>query len=313
MKRIRHLSNQTDPLELMLDTLSNVFGGIILISCLLALIPRHESKVAATIESQAHGEMIERRLASAQDQLAEAEAAIQTLAEQKDSGQGKLDLQRNKLEALAEKLRRESKADAESELSNAELEALAKSGDPNALEKELERLRRIAAEKEGMSKSILEKIEFLSGRLESLAKETKDLEKGIMQQVRFPRERGGQKSPLPILVWGEAVYPLLTGASLSPNPAVIMQEIPGRDSHRANPIRGKGCKNLLQDREFMAGIKAAKKEGCYVSIYLYPDSHAIFRELKNALFEEGISYGIEFVPAFRVLNFGSNGTKPPEL
>lgn len=313
MKRIRHLSNQTDPLELMLDTLSNVFGGIILISCLLALIPRHESQVSITIENQARGEMIERRLFSAKEQLAEAEATIRGLSDREGKGEGTLDLRRNKLKLLVEKLRSESKASEDSELSNAELEALAKSGDPDVLEKELERLRRIAAEKEGMSKSILEKIKFLSGRLDSLSKEMKDLEEGLTQQLRFPRERGGRKDPFPVIVWGGGVYPLLTGTNLTSNPAVNMIEVPGGNAYRANPIRGRGIENPLKDKEFMAGIKAAKKRGGYISIYLYPDSHATFRDLKAALFEEGIGYGIEFVPAFRVLAFGSDGTMPPEL
>jgi hypothetical protein len=313
MKRNRRLSNQSDPLELMLDTLSNVFGGIILISCLLALIPRNQSRVSISIESQAHGEMIERRLSAAKEQLAEADTAIKTLTDQEDMGQGGLNLKRNKLEVLVGKLRGESRVIEDSEISNAELEAMAKLGDPEVLGKELERLRRIAAEKEGMSKTIVDKIKFLSDRLDSLVKELEALEGGITQQLRFPRERGGKKNPFPVIVWGGRLYPLATGANLSSNPAVAREAIPGRDSIVAKPIRGKGCENPLDDRGFMAGIKAAKKKGGYISIYLYPDSHGIFRELKAALFEEGIGYGIEFVPASQVLVFGSDGTKPPEL
>jgi len=313
MRRNRQLSNQNDPLELMLDTLSNVFGGIILISCLLALIPRHESQVSITIENQAHGEMIERRLSSAKEQLAEADAAIKALAGQDNTGQGALDLKRNKLEVLVEKLRGETKVVEDAEISNAELEAMAKSGDPEVLAKELERLRRIAVEKEGISKTIVDKIEFLSERMDTLANELKDLKEGLTQQLRFPRERGGEKNPYPVIVWGGRLYPLATGADLSSNPAVTKEPLPGGDGFIARPIRGRGCENPLDDRDFMAGIKAAKKEGGYISIYLYPDSHSIFRELKAALFEEGIGYGIEFVPESRVMAFGSDGTMPPEL
>lgn len=313
MKRKRQLSSQTDPLELMLDTLSNVFGGIILISCLLALIPRHESRVSISIENEARGEMIERRLSAAREQLAEADAAIEKLAALDDTGRGAMNLKRKKLEALVAKLRSESKVIEDSEISNAEFEAMAKSGDPEVLGKELERLRRIAVEKEGMSKSILEKTKFLAGRLNILSKELKDLELGITQQLRFPRERGGGKNPFPVIVRGERLYPLSTGANLSPNPAVMMEPTSGGDGRIAKPIKGKGCNNPLNNRIFIAGIKAAKKNGGYISIYLYPDSHAIFRELKTVLFREGIGYGIEFVPAFQELSFGSNGTKPPEL
>jgi hypothetical protein len=190
---------------------------------------------------------------------------------------------------------------------------MAKSVDPEVLGNELERLRRIAAEKEGMSKAIVDKIKFLSDRLDSLAKELEALEGGITQQLRFPRERGGKKNPFPVIVWGERLYPLRIGANLSPNPAVVMEPTPSGNGSIAKPIKGKGCDNPLNDRIFMAGIKAAKKKGGYISIYLYPDSHAIFRELKTALFKEGVGYGIEFVPAFQMLSFGSDGTKPPEL
>lgn len=313
MKKRGYLTIQNDPLELMLDTLSNVFGGIILISCLLALLPRNESQNSITVENQARGEMIERRLNTATEQLAAAEAAIKGLSEKEDTGQGAFDLKRRKLEALVEKILAETKVIDEAELSNAELEALAKSGDPEVLGKELERLRRIALEQEGISKSILEKSEFLSGRLDNLSKEMENLKEGIKQQLRFPRERGGGKDPYPVIVWRGRVYPLLTGNDLSPNPAVEMEEISDGEAYRANPIEGMGSENPLKDKVFMEGIKAAKKKGGYISIYLYPDSHSVFRELKDALFKEGIAYGIEFVPAFRVLSFGSDGSMPPEL
>jgi uncharacterized coiled-coil protein SlyX len=313
MKKRGYLTIQNDPLELMLDTLSNVFGGIILISCLLALLPRNESRISITVENQARGEMIERRLITAREQLAAAEASIKGLSKKEDAGQSALDLKRRKLEALVEKMRAETKVIDDAELSKAELEALAKSGDPEVLGKELERLRRIAIEQEGISKSILDKNEFLTGRLDNLSKEIENLKEGITQQLRFPRERGGGKDPYPIIVWDGAVYPLLTGNDLSPNPAVEMEEVTSDEAYRAKPIKGMGCVSPLDDKKFIEGIKAAKKEGGYISIYLYPDSHSVFRELKEALFKEGIAYGIEFVPAFRVLAFGSDGTMPPEL
>lgn len=313
MKRNRRLSLVNDPLELMLDTLSNVFGGIILIACLLALIPRHESHVSITAEHQARGEMIERRLAVAKEQLAEAEAAINEFEHKDFSVHGALEIKHHQLFIFVEKLRKDATSFADAELSNAELEALAKTGDAEVLNNELERLRRIAIEQEVMSKSILEKIDFLAGRLETLSLEIEGLKKGISQQLRFPRERGGQRDPHPVIVWGGAVYPLRTGANLRPNPAVDMEKVSGQDSFRASPIKGKGSVNPSKDMDFIAAIRAAKKKGGYISIYLYPDSHAVFRDLKAALFEEGIGYGIEFVPAFRTLTFGSDGTMPPEL
>ena len=46
MKRRLHANNQ-DSLELLLDTLCNVFGGIILIACLLAMLSRPISDIPA--------------------------------------------------------------------------------------------------------------------------------------------------------------------------------------------------------------------------------------------------------------------------
>ncbi len=313
MKGRRNIAELGDPLELMLDTLSNVFGGIILIACLLALIPRQTSQESRTIESQARGEMIERRLSVAKEQLAEAEKAIDELTHDKDPSDNQLNLKYEQLTSLAEDLRDESEALENAELSNAELEALVRSGDPEALEKELERLKRLTAEAEGSSKSVGEKIEFLTERLEALSEEAENLKQGITRQLRFPREREGSNNPFPVIVRGGEIFPLSIGSDLEQNAAVRMIPVPGGDAYRAQPLIGKGFKDPLENNPFLQSLRAAKKKNGYVSIYLYPDSHGVFRELKDALFKESIGYGIEFVPAFRELSFGSSGTMPPEL
>jgi len=211
------------------------------------------------------------------------------------------------------KLRRGSALSEEARLSNAELEALAATGDPETLEKELQRLQRLATDAEVQSRTILEKAEFLTGQVDSLSTDLEEFEQGITQQLRFPRERAGRKDPFPAIVWGVGVYPLQTGAKLSSNPAVSMTPIPTQNAVEANPIRGEGFGAPLDDSGFIEALKTIQARDGYVTIYLYPDSHAIFRELKRALFAAGVGYGVEVVPELRTLRFGSDGTMPPEL
>ncbi|MCH7224558.1 hypothetical protein [Haloferula sp. A504] len=312
MKRRLHLKGN-ESLDLMLDTLSNVFGGIILIACLLALIPRHDSLTPILEIQQTKGEMLERRLAAAKGQL---EKVLKMIADQEDAEgleNPELAMRRQQLRELAEQLREEKKIREDAEYSDAEFELLARSGDPEEMEREVQRLKRLVAEAEGKAKSIEEKSEFLTARLEALKSEVEDLKDGIREELRFPRERRTAKGPFPVIVWSNSIYPLHTGADFAANPAVRRLELPESEGFLARPIMGSGIEEPSDSGPFMAALRKAKEENLYVTIYLYPDSHKIFRKLKSALFEAGIAYGIEFVERDQNLAFGPDGTKPPEL
>src|SRR5687767_9075560 len=72
----RRRQQQPDSLELLLDTMCNTFGGIILIALLIALLSRDASSETAAAQ---RGENLRRELQSIEQQTNEAEQLRQRL------------------------------------------------------------------------------------------------------------------------------------------------------------------------------------------------------------------------------------------
>ena len=85
MNRQLNQRDSSESLELMLDVLSNVFGGVILICCLLAILPRHSNPPPLSPVESARSQMLERRIDSAQSQLEDMRQKVADLTDATDS------------------------------------------------------------------------------------------------------------------------------------------------------------------------------------------------------------------------------------
>lgn len=313
MKRRFAQSSGSDSLELLLDTLCNVFGGIVLIACLMAIVPRATMPPPLVPVELATAQMTERRISSAQIELQRLSLKINEMQKDVDPAMASIQSRRDSFKRTLENLQADLKKTADGEMHEAEARAIVTQVDPADLNKKLDQLKLNVVAAENLSKASKEKSEFLEKRLKQLEEESKTLEKSKVQAVRFPRERIKNTSPFPLILKYGQLYPLVIGDSLSNNPAI--QRIPAADGDgfRADPIRGKGI-SLPEARDSLAAtLKAAAAEKLFVSVYLYPDSYEEFQELKNAMSEAKISYGIEFLETDYRLTFSSSGSAPPEL
>jgi hypothetical protein len=307
--------NQLDPsasLDLMLDVLSNVFGGVILISCLLAILPRHSAPPPLWPSDLANSEMIERRSDAARQQLESLNREIKRIEESGDSRMASFCAERDRLKTTLESLEKDIDALSEQEESMAESRAIIASGSIAELSATLQKLEVELAAAENLNAATAGKIAFLEKRLKSLEEEKREIAKGKVYAVRFPKEKGDGGSPLPILLRHGMIYSMAVGADLDENTAI--RRIPvDDDAFIASPVPGRGWV-LPKDIAILARtLRAAKARGLYISIYLYPDSHGKFQDLKAQIFAAKIGYGLEFVPTERNLIFSSEGSKPPEL
>lgn len=312
MKR-RFSGSGDDSLELLLDTLCNVFGGIVLIACLLAIIPRAALPPPLLPTAEASTQMTERRIVSARAELQRLEREIKGLPQSVDPERTALQNRRDSLARTVDARRTTRKEIEGKETSEANARSIVASSDPDALNEALERIKRQVVGEENLANASEEKIRFLEERMKLLSEEAETLGKGKVQAVRFPRERMKDGSPFPIIAQYAQLYPLLIGNQLEANKAIHREPSADRDGFRADPIPGNGI--ALPDSRplLMATLKSAASKGHYVSIYLYPDSHEVFQELRNALADEKIPYGLEFEESEHRLSFSSSGSAPPEL
>lgn len=184
MSRRRHHS-RPDSLELLLDTMCNTFGGIILIALLIALISREASSDSTQQQRQ---ETLQQRIQQAQKQLTDAEQLRDRL--QKDNADpevaAKIDLLRKRDEIRLENELNKVVIQS-NQTANASVEV---SFDPKAVET-------LQAELETQTNQIRVVTDQLlrEGQLRQ-------------RQVRLPRERAtGKKTAYYILRFGK-IYPV---------------------------------------------------------------------------------------------------------
>lgn len=311
---MRKLHNQNqDCLDLLLDTLCNVFGGIILIACLLALLVRTEhSKIPPITGTVAEGQLVERRIEAAQAELAELRK-LQAEINQKtgDGAVQKLAGERDDLKATVTRLR--AKKVDQSKVQNAQ--ASEKARDPGKDLDEL-RLQRKSLElsivnSQTMDEAQKGKVVMLRNRLDELSGQLGGLIEQQTERLRFPKEREKRKISFPVIVKYNEVFPIQDGHGA---PATCVERIStGDESFRAVPRINHGMSPSSQKVEIVELMRLVNESSAYLSVYVYPDSFNTFRELKRIMHENGIEYGIEIVSPLRDLTFGPRGSSPPPL
>jgi hypothetical protein len=312
MRRRLGAASDSGSLELLLDTLCNVFGGIVLIACLLAILPR-QSNPPLLPSQPAQSELLERRLANARVEAERLAAEIKRLSASVDPALAQLQAKRDSLRELEKQLEEESHERDLKETGDAEIKALLARGDPDSLKEALSEMKQRLSKSEGIDSAAADKVTFLEQRIAKLSSEAESLAKGRFQAVRFPRERNPSADPFPIILRYGAVYPLQIGKQMLSNPSLRMEPGPDASSVEAIPLEGKGSKNPGEDEVILATLKQAASKRLYATIYLYPDSHDAFVDLQQVIGNAGISYGLEFIPLNRKLFFSSEGSAPPEL
>ena len=210
-------------------------------------------------------------------------------------------------------LKSDRKEKEDGEMLEANAHAIVAQVNPADLRAKLDQLNIQVVSAENLAKASSGKIEFLEERLKRLSEESEMLAKSKVQAVRFPRERIKDSSPFPLILKYGQLYPLNIGNALNENNAIDRETYSDGEGFRAEPKKGKGMELPASSETLAATLKAAKAKGCYVSIYLYPDSYEAFQELKNAISEAKISYGLKFMERGSPIGFSSNGSAPPEL
>lgn len=309
MRKLRNEAGES--LDMLLDALCNVFGSLILISCLLVLMTNGPAAtdggaLAMTGEMQT---LLERRLQAAEQELKGLKKLKQ---KQATGGDAKLAALAAELEALRktqERLRADKSALAAADEKPA-------TGDPTA---EIERLRReIRALEEKIANAEVMELagneteKDLLKRIARIRDQLKNTAPTAEEHVRFPKEKDVTKSPMNmILKYGE-IFPL-TGTDGRPFPGITREQKEGEEGFAARPNQSSGwrpARNLTQLREILA---AARREGWYVSLYVYPDSFEVFRALREQILETGLDYGFEVLPEHYTMTFGPKGTSPKPL
>ncbi|TDU81822.1 hypothetical protein EI77_01132 [Prosthecobacter fusiformis] len=302
-----------DSFDLLLDTLCNVFGSIILIACLLALVTREPEPTPVSPVADVHGKglLLERRIEAAREEKARLEMLLEELKIQDNRGLRLLVAERDELRATVERLRLDQDERTRQERQRGQ----AASVDPG---RELATLRQQSiaeaarlADIQSQLQAAQLKADHVTERLQRLTRQADASENQNIEQLRMPREKPKTKDPRPVILRYGEVFPL-TDAEGKATPSV-------RRAHEADEgfiAHPKKTEGLLVRRDWEQ-LKQLflhhKQTGGYLTIYIYPDSFATFREIKQLIIETGIEYGLESYGEFDAIKFSKEGAAPSPL
>lgn len=297
-----------DSLDLLLDTMCNAFGGIILLAVLVALLARQQAGGVGNSPDSA--EMLSRRIAQAELTLKETRALLADLTRQATDPaieqRVQLVQQRRSMQAKVAELQTEAEREK-----SAQNEVAA--SDPAERLKELKsQLAQALAGKVAASNSletVSKENQRLHSRLADIRRQTTSAQQEVTQRLRLPKERNTGKDVFNIIVQYGRVYPL-RNADLEQNTTTIdWQET--LTSAIPSPKRDKGL-DPQRDRAALAQFFRRLPRGeYYLAFYVFEDSFPTFNLAKQMAVTSGFDYGwMPLESSGAPLKFGAVGTRP---
>jgi hypothetical protein len=298
-----------DSLDLLLDTMCNAFGGIILLAVLVALLARQHPN--STGNSPDSSEMLARRIAQAEQTLGQTRTFITELARQATNPaiQQRVGLlsQRRALQDQIALLR--SEADLERKHQSDETS----SADPAKRLLELKaQLAQSMADRVSASNSlttVVKENQRLRERLFDVRRQMVAAQEEVTQRLRLPKERNTGKDVFNIIVQHGRIFPLRNADNERNRTSLTWQET--AQSVTPIPIPGKGLDPRHDSRTLKELFNALPRQNFYIAFYVFEDSFAAFNEAKRIAVSSGLDYGwMPLETKEAPISFGAIGTRP---
>lgn len=300
-----------DSLELLLDTLCNVFGGIILITCLLALMNNKKSEGPKKSSLDAgRGQLIEQRLVAATEELKRIKELHAKMQASDDADTRLLAAEHMELQKTLERLRQEkveSSASTGAPVTDPAQEVL-------SLKSKVEEAQAKLAEASSEESALKAKATEITARIEEVKKKIGDKEKTQTRKLRFPKERTQSKRPLFLVVKDGKIYPIFLPTG---------QLFPGVEKHQISDhqysvsLKPENGWSIAADKSKVSSfLSQLEKDSQYISVLIDDNdaSFGSFTSLKELIISQGLNYGIQVLEAKKPIVFTTKGgTSAPPL
>ena len=307
--------NNSDSTGLLLDTVCNVFGGIILIAILVALLAQEtESQIPSESINSAKVQLLQRKL---DRKMAE----VATLKERRSKLEQDWAKQNNpKTKPLVESLAtsKQSLAAVQSEIrqSRDKLKDLLVLNSTELLKKIEQNLaaarKKIARQEAGLHVQQSKLDTLKEKEVELLAQKNAAKEQRTVR-MRLPRERAITKSPVWIIVRHGKLYPThlrsKSGSKTLNKESIKWDE--GVVGDKAFPIASKGMNITDNHLEWSNYLSSIDRQDEFLSFAVWPDSFASFNIAKRQAVSLRIEYGWEPEPEDYEIVFVTTGGSIP--
>lgn len=312
MRGRRSQGTQVTSMELLLDTMCNTFGGIVLIAILVALLSQNAGpKLPDIIAEKETSDMLQRRIASVENEIAKALEALENIKTQPQSQSSILLTKRKELEDLLESLKQETQDAAAEATSEARKSSVDLGAEFAALKQKISEAEAKILVLENSIKTQNENSSRLKKRLDSIASQIEKVKAERVTILRFPKERTKTKSQLQMILRYRKVFLFQSDPSGNRHPSIKWISHGSYDTHTLVESKALGSVDLhRQLRSYLENFPTSQFQ---VSFYIYPDSFDTFTTLKKLAVDMGYDYGWDMLQPDETYTWGSTGTSPPPL
>lgn len=294
-------------MELLLDTICNMFGSIILIALLIVVISSDTPSPSRAVSQMDHD--------TVQQRIRTAESNILKLTE--------LLNQSNQTEAMDEKITRNEELSAAVDAAKRAIQSAKKQGEESSTAATVDysasvsAARAAATHNDRESNRIQNEIESSKKQIEKTSAQISDLEKRIgqiqdnrTQKIRLPRERSTARKSLPVVfIYNEVFLSGFfdSGGDFEVNDAGIERVEINENAERWIPRKTKGVSE--------AGVESSLRNfpsEFYAACYVFPDSIEAFRKFRDAAARLKVDVGWEPSLDPKDLIFTSKGGSAPK-
>jgi hypothetical protein len=298
-----------DSLDMLLDTMCNTFGGIILLAVLVTLLTSRERHGHDDTASDSQ-EMLQRRLALAQANLQQALTFQKSLQVRTNDDRWKAQVS---LLAARQDIQDEIKSIRElTTKSTKELDASA-SSDPaermKALNSEMAAAQSHKLQAQNSLAASQENIKRLHTRLAGLVTQASNLVNESQRQLRLPKEHETSKRVIYVIARYGRIY-TCRNSDLSRNDSDI-DWTSTLTSQTAEPKVGRGIDPVSNAASLKAYFRNVSENSVYVAFCVFEDSFPAFIRARQAATESGLTYGWDpFQLSDGPVSFGAVGHTP---
>lgn len=292
-----------DSLDLLLNTICDVFGSFILIALILAL----PVAVKEVVKPQIDEDTLSRRIEAAQKEQEEIQKRI--AATQVDPEVADLSRTKLQLEQLIKNLSEESAKADKARVDSLQIAARDVAKEDKQLQAEIEaaKLQQESA-RNALQAAIREKEQVLD-RISALKGKVSSAKSARIQEMRLPKERETSKIAIPVIFKFGRIFPLYSSLSTATRNTDSLEWIRiDEDRDRVNPIESKGWPP--NQVGLIESWVSELPSDAFLACYVYQDSVDAFREFRKIASKKGADLGWEPVESGKNLSFGSEGSSP---
>lgn len=291
MSRRRRSSGENESLDLLLDTITNAFGGIVFMAILVAILVRDEAPESESTPRQSALESLERR-------------------RQKESLRTRID---STAETVAQLKERADQLPPTLAADFANLEDLNRRYEVAAAQRE--QLTREEAEIAVEAQEQMSSSENLQLRAAELRGEIEELEEKLARETErrtttseLPRERSTNKQQIAFLFRRGRIVRVMQGfdinRTLEPTDESQADLIAPGDAYRVGAASGFSQDDLERFRSELDGLDANLD---YLAVGIWDDSFESYAELRKLMVDAGIEHSLLIMRDGEAIRLGGGG------